>query len=281
MSTESRTAANGSAAAPAATPERRKPALDQRYVAPIFVSCVLAVASLGVGILESPWKTLAAIVTAMVTEAILGLIFYKKIPNLASAYVSGISVGILVRSPYYWPFLMCAAISIASKYVFRVNDRHIWNPSNFGIAAMILVAHDYMSTLSIQFGNSLGPMFTIWCLGAVIIYRLKRFHICATYVASFFVLGYLRSLITGNTYWESIAPITGPMYQLFTFFMITDPRTTVTTRKGQILVAFLVALVEAGLRLAQNVHAPYFALFTVGPIANLVEAALKRKKKAG
>ena len=72
-----------------------------------------------------------------------------------------------------------------------------------------------------------------------------------------------------------VAPITGPMYQLFIFFMITDPKTTVKPRWAQCLVAVLVAVVEMILRLAENVHAPYYALTIVGPIAqphrNLVD----------
>jgi len=70
------------------------------------------------------------------------------------------------------------------------------------------------------------------------------------------------------------------MYQLYIFFMITDPKTTVRTRQGQILVAFLVAAAEAVMRLMQFIHAPYYALFIVGPIANLIEIAGDRKKRA-
>jgi hypothetical protein len=61
--------------------------------------------------------------------------------------------------------------------------------------------------------------------------------------------------------------------------MITDPKTTVRSYSGQCLVAFFVALVEAILRLMQFVHAPYYALFIVGPAANLVEIALSRRKR--
>ena len=67
------------------------------------------------------------------------------------------------------------------------------------------------------------------------------------------------------------------MYQLFIFFMITDPKTTVSTRRGQCVVAFLVAAMEAMLRLMQFVHAPYYALFIVGPAANLIEIAVARR----
>ena len=68
-----------------------------------------------------------------------------------------------------------------------------------------------------------------------------------------------------------IAPITGPMYQLFVFFMITDPKTTVKSRKWQCIVVFFVAFVEMLLRLNQVVHAPLYALFLVGPTAMLIE----------
>jgi Na+-translocating ferredoxin:NAD+ oxidoreductase RnfD subunit len=105
----------------------------------------------------------------------------------------------------------------------------------------------------------------------VIVYRLRRFHICATYVASFVALSFVRSAVTGDPWRSQVSPITGPMYQLFVFFMITDPRTTVRTRWGQCLVAFLVAVVEMILRLERVVHAPYYALFLVGPAANAVE----------
>jgi hypothetical protein len=45
-------------------------------------------------------------------------------------------------------------------------------------------------------------------------------------------------------------------------------------------VAFLVAAVEAGFRLLQFVHSPYYALFVVGPAANLVEIAMDRRRGA-
>ena len=89
---------------------------------------------LSFGILESYQKTLLAIAVAIGTELILGRIFFRKWLHPASAYISGISVGILVRSPAFWPYALCAAISIMSKYVLRVKGRHIWNPSNFGIS---------------------------------------------------------------------------------------------------------------------------------------------------
>ena len=252
--------------------------LDNRYVAPAFITCILLAGHLSFGILESYPKTLLAIVVSILLELVLGRIFYRKWLHPASAYITGISVGILIRSPAFWPYALCSAISITSKYVLRVKGRHLWNPSNFGISAMLFLAGDTVASLSIQWGNYLWPMLVIWALGSIIIWRLRRFHITATYVVSFIAFALLRSWITGNPWQSEIAPITGPMYQLFIFFMITDPKTTVRSKTGQCIVVFTVALLETVLRLYQSVYAPYYALFIVGPTALLIEMWLDSRR---
>lgn len=245
--------------------------LDNRFVPPLFITSILLVGHLTYGILESYQKTLLAILTAISAELILGRLFLHKWPNVASAYITGISVGILLRSPAFWPYALCSLIAITSKYVLRVKGRHIWNPSNFGICVMLFLASEAVATLSIQWGNNLGAMLIIWLLGSAIIWRLRRFHICAVYVVSFVVLAFLRARITGDPWQSEISPITGPEYQLFIFFMITDPKTTVRSKVGQGVVAFLVAIVEMLLRLEQSIYAPLYALFIVGPAAMLIE----------
>ena len=99
-------------------------------------------------------------------------------------------------------------------------------------------------------------------------------------MASFLFFSVVRAAVTGHPWPAEVAPITGPMYQLFIFFMITDPKTTVHAKWAQCLVAFLVAAVEAGFRLMEWVHAPYYALFLVGPVANLVEIAVPPPESA-
>ena len=265
--------------APPHAPSRRA-LIDSRYVAPIFITCILLVGQLTFGILESYPRTLLAIATSVACELILGRIFLNKWLHPASAYISGISVGILLRSPAYWPYALCSLISITSKYVLRVKDRHIWNPSNFGVSAMLFLAPATVASLSIQWGNYLLPMVAIWVLGFVIVWRVRRLHITATYVASFFAFAFLRSWILHEPWQSEISPITGPMYQLFIFFMITDPKTTVRSKRAQCLVAFLIAVVETVLRFFQSVYAPFYALFIVGPIANAIEIWMDSRHKA-
>ena len=251
---------------------------DKRYLAPVLVTFVLIAGQVSFGFLESWSRTALAIGTSILLELVYGRVFLGSWPHLASAYVSGISVGMLVRSPDYWPYAVCSALAITSKYLIRMDGRHIWNPSNLGIVALLVLAADTVASLSVQWGNNLLPMVIVWCFGAVIINSLGRFHITLTYVVSFIVLAALRSGITGHPFLSEVAPITGPMYQLYIFFMITDPKTTVHGKGPQMLVVFLVAVVEAILRLFEFVHAPYYALFLVGPAAVMVEIFLNRAR---
>jgi Na+-translocating ferredoxin:NAD+ oxidoreductase RnfD subunit len=274
------TTSASSMTAPSPAVSARWFSVDKRYLAPLLITCILAAGQLSFGFLESYSRTALAILIALVTELVVGRLFWGQWPHLASAYVSGISVGILVRSPAMWPYALCSMLSITSKYVLRVKGRHLWNPSNFGICVMLFLAPDVVASLSIQWGNFLLPMIIVWILGSIIIWQVKRFHICATYVGAFVLLAWVRSGITGHPFLAEVAPITGPMYQLFIFFMITDPKTTVQTTWGQCVVVCLVALVEMVLRLHESVYAPLYALFLVGPAANLTEIWWNSRKPA-
>lgn len=244
--------------------------IDFRYIPPIFISLIVLTGHFTYGILEDYKAILVSIGTSVITELILAKLVTGKWRNLSSAYITGISVGILVRSTFLWPYAVIALISIMSKYVLRFKGRHIWNPSNFGLSWMLVFVPLSVSGLSIQWGNDIWPMLVIWMLGLIIVWRAKRLHITATYVISFVLFSLLRSQITGHPFSAEVSPLTGPMYQLFIFFMITDPATTVKSRNGQMLVAFIIALVEFILRLYQIIYAPFYALFLVGPIAMVI-----------
>ncbi len=242
-----------------------------QYIPPAFITLILLTGQFTFGILDSYVNLLAAIITAVVAELVLGRLVLGTWKNISSAYISGISVGILIRSTVVWPYIITSLLSIMSKYVMRYKGRHLWNPSNFGVSWMLLLGSAHVAGLSTQWGSNFAAMSVIWALGLVIVYRAKRFHVSITYVISFIILAYVRSLITGNTFLAELSPLTGPMYQLFVFFMVTDPPTSVSTRKGRILVVILVAVVEFILRLNDFIYAPFYALFLVGPLARYLD----------
>jgi Na+-transporting NADH:ubiquinone oxidoreductase subunit NqrB len=267
--------------APGTAPAGRGPlAIDPRFLPPLLITGILVAAHLSFGILESYERTALAIATAIGAELVMGRLTYGRWPHPASSYITGISVGILLRSPFLWPYVLCSLLSISSKYVLRLKDRHLFNPSNFGVSAVLFLAPATASLLSIQWGNVIAPMVVIWVLGSVIVWRVGRLHISATYVASFLALSFVRSAMTGTPWLATVAPITGPMYQLFIFFMVTDPKTTVRGRRAQCVVVVCVALVEMAFRLNDVIYAPFYALFIVGPVALLVERAIDARRPA-
>jgi enediyne biosynthesis protein E5 len=252
--------------------------LNIKYAPPFFISLILITGHFSFGILESYKAILLAISTSVITELVLSRLIDKKWKNISSAYITGISVSILIRSTYLWPFALAAVISIMSKYVLRFKGRHIWNPSNFGISWILLFLPFGAAALGIQWGNNLWPLLVIWILGFFIVWRAKRLHITLTYVISFILFSYLRSIISGDAFLTELSPLTGPMYQLFIFFMITDPATTVKNWNSQIFIAFMVAFVEFIFRINQVIYAPFYALCIVGPVAMIIHLQLNKSK---
>ncbi|MDB5310785.1 MAG: hypothetical protein JWO38_4987 [Gemmataceae bacterium] len=267
---------------------------DPKLQAPLLITVILALGDASFNVLENlpapPWlaaltegrmtaysPTFMTIAVTVLTELVIGRFFYGKWPNLTSAYITGISAGILIKSNVLWPFVLCGMISITSKYVLRAYNRHLWNPTNFGVTMMLFLAPQHVASLTVQAGNNGWALAVIWFLGGMIMYRLGRFHIPLAFIATFIPLSFLRSAVTAHPWQAEIAPMTSPMFQLYIFFMITDPPTTTRAKWSQVLVAVLVAVAETVCRLAfKDVHSLYHALFTVGPAANLVEIVAGR-----
>ena len=257
--------------------------IDPRYLIAFLITLVLVAAQLRYHMLGSYDRLVLALGVCLATEALLSWFDRGKVVNLLSAYISGISLTLLLKPQggSLWPFVLGGFIAISSKYVLRYRDNHLWNPTNFAVSALLLAAPDHVSVLSHQFGNDVATNLVIWIFGLIIAARVGVLHITLTYVASFLLLNGARALALGMPVLPEIAPITGPMYQLFIFFMITDPRTVVKGRQRQIVVAVLIAVMETLIRFASdkgwplptgfNAAPAFFALATVGPVAKWLD----------
>ncbi|HTD82878.1 MAG TPA: hypothetical protein VK648_03710 [Gemmatimonadaceae bacterium] len=257
--------------------------IDPRYLIAFLITLVLVAAQLRYHMVGGYDRLVIALGVCLATEAMLSWFDRGKVVNLLSAYISGISLTLLVKPQggALWPFVLGGFIAIASKYVLRYRENHLWNPTNFAVSALLLAAPDRVSVLSHQFGNDLTTNLVIWIFGLIIAARVGVLHITLTYVASFLLLNTARAMTLGQPVLPEIAPITGPMYQLFIFFMITDPRTVVRGRRRQIVVAIIIAVMETLIRFASdkgwplptafNVAPAFLALAMVGPVAKWLD----------
>jgi Na+-translocating ferredoxin:NAD+ oxidoreductase RnfD subunit len=257
--------------------------LDPRYLIALLITLVLVAAQLRYGMVGGYQRLVLALAVCTGTEALLSWFDRGRVVNLLSAYISGLSLTLLIKPQggALWPFVLGGLLAISSKYVLRYRGNHLWNPTNFAIAALLLAAPHRVSVLSHQFGNDLATNLVIWTFGLVVAARVGVLHITLSYVASFLLLNGLRAVALGQPLLPEIAPITGPMYQLFVFFMITDPRTIVRGRRGQIVAVVLIALMEALIRFASdqgwplptafNAAPAFLALALVGPVAKWLD----------
>ena len=261
----------------------RASAIDPRYLIAFLITLVLVTAQLRYHMVGGYERLVLALAVCTATEALLSWFDRARVVNLLSAYISGISLTLLIKPQggALWPFALGGFIAISSKYVLRYRENHLWNPTNFAITALLLLAPARVSVLSHQFGNDITTNVVIWIFGLVIAARVGVLHITLTYVASFLLLSGVRAAVLGQPLLPEIAPITGPMYQLFVFFMITDPRTVVRGRGRQITVAILIAVMEMLIRFASDAGWPlptafnaapaFLALALVGPVAKWID----------
>ena len=244
----------------------------------MLITLILVVGEWRYGITGGYDKLALTLGSCVVTEAALAYFVLGKRPRLQSAYITGTSLSLLLRPAggLYWPFIVAGVLSIACKYVLRYRGKHLWNPSNFGLAVLVLLAPSQVALLSHELGNDLLGNVVIWTVGLMVASRARVLHITITYAVSFSLLALLRSALVDTPALAELAPLTGPMYQLLCFFMLTDPPTTVGTVRGRVLVTIVIAVVECVFRLANDFEwplaelvapaPPIIALFLVGPI---------------
>lgn len=178
-----------------------------------------------------------------------------------SALISGLSLCLLLRTNSVELAVAAAVITIASKFILRVNGKHIFNPTNFGIVAMIALTGQVWVSPG-QWGNVAFFAFLMACLGGLVVNRAARSDVTYAFIVFYIGLVFGRSLWLGEPMAIPVHRLQNGALLLFTFFMISDPKTTPDSRAGRILFALLVAC---------GAYYVQFGLFrTNGPLWSLV-----------
>ncbi len=191
---------------------------------------------------------------------------------LLSAHISGLAVSMLLyANDHLWPIAFAAVGAIGSKYIFRAgfngHSRHFFNPSNIGITATLLafpwvgIAQPYMFTENLSgAGDYVLPLIII-CTGSFLNAKLtKRVPLILAWLSVFVLQAVVRHFLFGTMILPSLNPMTGVAFLLFTFYMVTDPATTPSSTRGQILFGASVAASYGALMSLHVVFGLFFAL---------------------
>jgi Na+-transporting NADH:ubiquinone oxidoreductase subunit NqrB len=157
-----------------------------------------------------------------------------------SALISGLSLCLLLRTNDLRLVAIAALITISSKFLLRIRGKHIFNPTNFGIVALLLTTNSVWVSPG-QWGNVAFFGFLMACLGGLVVHRALRSDVAIAFVIVYGALLIGRSLYVGEPLAIPLHRLQSGALLLFTFFMISDPRTTPNTRLGRVLFASIVA----------------------------------------
>jgi len=195
---------------------------------------------------------------------------------LPPAWIAGLAVAMLIYpNERLTPMVFAAMLSVGSKVIFRApvgngSTQHIFNPSNFGITATLLLfpwvglAPPYHFTENVSgLWDWVIPGFVL--LTGIGIHALftGRLPLVLSWIAGFVLQGLVRNQLFGSPLLASLAPMTSAAFILFTLYMIPDPATTPLNRFGQLIFGFAVAAVYGLLLVLHVVFSLFLALFIV------------------
>ena len=159
--------------------------------------------------------------------------------DLRSPLITGLSLSLLLRADTStlfsaWPLAAAAVIAIASKFLLRARGKHLFNPANIGIVAMILVTDSAWTTPG-QWGPLLWAAFAMAGAGFFVTFRAARADVPLLFLGTYAALIFGRALWLGDPLHIPLLNLQNGALLLFAFFMISDPKTTPDTLPGRVL----------------------------------------------
>ena len=158
-----------------------------------------------------------------------------------SALISSLSLCLLLRTDSLALAAIAATVTIASKFVLRVDDRHIFNPTNFGLAVMMVLGTRVWVSPG-QWGTGAFFCFLLAGGGGLVIHRAARSDVTYAFIAFYAAIVLGRAAFFGDPLAIPLHHLQNGAFLLFAFFMISDPKTTPDSRAGRIAFALIVAL---------------------------------------
>ena len=222
-------------------------------------------------------QLIIALLTCTILDVMITFVMSRKIVAPLSGMLTGLSIGLLLASYDYRIFVIVSLWSIASKYLIKINGSHIFNPSNFGIVAALLLLNQLATVApGSQWGGDFRFAVVIFAIGMVTMWRIQRLRIVLGWLTGYVLLGLLRMAVGQGGLIFVLGPLTGAEFALFTFVMIPDPKTTPTEKNVQFWFGLTLGIVDGFMRLAEMRYSMFYALFILCAVRVLGNALLEK-----
>ena len=225
------------------------------------------------GFNRTPLQMLLTVVAGCALDMLLHWLFCNRerlVP--LSAFISMISIALLLNYAHnYYLLLLPVFFTIVSKYVLTLRGRHVFNPSLFGlVCALILGRGLYSSAPAYQWGGSLAIVaFMITAACALFVFRIGRTPLILSFVGFYALQTLLRAYILRDhlpMQTMLLGTLTSARFYLFTFYMLTDPKTSPAGKWQQIAWSFSVVLADLWFHTIESLSTLFFALFLVSAV---------------
>ena len=251
---------------------------DPRYYQVAVLSSLLCY---GIAVLDFGvhWRhALTIMATAQLAQFVAGRLAGVPRFDPWSALITSLSLTLLLRTDSVSIAFIAAVIAIGSKFLVRVNGKHVFNPANIAIVTLMF-ASDHAWLSSGQWGNATLVAFAFACLGFLVLTKARRAETTIAFLAAF------AALLVGRALWLG-DPLSIPLHQLqsgalllFAFFMISDPKTTPNAAVGRVVYGSLVAVVGYVIQFVfYEPHGPVIALILCAPVVPLIDRLLTGRR---
>ena len=251
---------------------------DPRHLQIAFLSCFLVAGILALGFDVPPWQPPLIILTACATQWAMTRLFQAPPVGYLSPLITSLGLSLLLRTDAFWVGPFAAFVAISGKFVLRARGKHLFNPTNLGlVVAMLLTGHAWCSPS--QWGHSAALLGWFAAFGLAVAHRSFRSDVSLAFLGTWVLLKAARIFYLGAP-WASLQhQLSAGGLILFTFFMISDPKTTPDHRVGRILYAAAVATL--GFVFLHGLwwqNALLWALCLISPLTPLIDRVLPAER---
>lgn len=249
---------------------------DPRWVLCGFLGLYVALGHLMLSFNRAPREIAAAIVGCVALDMIYTRLATRRWIVPLSGLISGMGLAILFTAPgNLWLMLLACWLTISSKYLVTWQGRHLFNPTNFALVLILLFSGGRAAIApAYQWGGSWPVVALVFAAGMLVVHRARKLPLVLSFWAVFAVGALLRARLTHMpaeiTLW---ATVSGGAFMLFSFFMITDPKTSPASTAGQIAFGVGVGLTDICFQLGTAIFSFFYALFAVCALRAAIQIA--------